>query len=426
MNQPGDDAPRSTETARRRILLVDCDMFFVQVARLEDPEGAGRAPLLLVGGSASGRGVVTSADYSVREFGVHSGMPVSQALRLCPRATVVPVPRQACVTRSRAIRECLEAMAPVVQAASIDEFYLDLTGTERLYAGQSLAQTAERIQERVREATGITVSLGGGTVRLVAKLAVERAKPGGVHIVPPGREAAFLQEHELADLPGVGPALLEQLETRGLRTVKDLIPLQYEWLDRWFGPNRGRWLWERARGIDPSPVDPDPGRKSISAERTFPRDLPRDSDGDGELDRRLRRLALEVGESLRAKGLLARTVTVKLRDADFTTRNASSTLSQPISSDRAILRTAVKLLDDLRDRSGAPVRLLGLGVSSLAENEGARQLSLLDSEELEESDRDRTLSRTGDRIRKRFGRDALLPGGLLGRPEDPNDGEDNP
>lgn len=401
-------------------------MFFVQVARLEDPEGAGRAPLLLVGGSASGRGVVTSADYSVREFGVHSGMPVSQALRLCPRATVVPVPRQACVARSRAIRRGLEAMAPVVQAASIDEFYLDLTGTERLYAGRSLAETATRIQRRIREATGITVSLGGGTVRLVAKLAVERAKPGGVHIVPPGGEAAFLEEHELAQLPGVGPVLLEQLEARGLRTVKDLVPLQYEWLERWFGPSRGRWLWERARGIDPSPVDPDPGRKSISAERTFPRDLPRNPDGDGELDRRLRRLALEVGESLRGKGLSARTVTVKLRDADFTTRHASSTLPEPISSDRAILRTAVRLLDDLRGRSDAPVRLLGVGVSSLGEAGGARQLSLLDAEDSVESDRDRTLSRTGDRLRERFGPDALLPGGLLDRPEEPDEKEDAP
>ncbi|MFW5904746.1 MAG: Y-family DNA polymerase, partial [bacterium] len=277
----------------RRILLVDCDMFFVQVARLTDPEGAGRASLLMVGGSPEGRGVVTSADYRVREYGVHSGMPMARARRLCPEATIAPVPRKACSHKSREIREVLTSRAPVVEAASIDEFYLDLTGTERLYAGESLEATASRIRREVREHTRISVSVGGGTVKLVAKLAVERAKPGGVHIVPAGDEAAFLRGIELARIPGVGPTFLTRLRDRGLHTVDDVLQVQQEWLRRWFGQARGRWLWERVRGIDPSPVSSDDARKSISSERTFPTDLNDDDE--------LRRRTYELGERLKER-----------------------------------------------------------------------------------------------------------------------------
>ena len=188
--------------APRRILLVDCDMYFVQVARLEDPEGAGRIQLLLVGGSREGRGVITSADYSARAFGVRSGMPTAQALRLCPQATVVPVPRDACARISGEIRSVLERFAPIVESASIDEFYLDLSGTETLYRGEPLAATAERIRVAVKDETQISVSIGGGTQRMVAKLAAGRAKPAGVRIVPAGGEAEFMRGFELADIPG--------------------------------------------------------------------------------------------------------------------------------------------------------------------------------------------------------------------------------
>ncbi len=393
----------------RRILLVDCDMFFVQVARLEDPDGAGRTPLLMVGGSAEGRGVVTSADYRVRKYGVHSGMPMARARRLCPDATIVPVPREACRRRSREIRELLGSLAPVVQAASIDEFYLDLTGTERLFGNESLEATAHRIRKQVLRKTRISVSVGGGPVRLVAKLAVERAKPGGVHVVPPGSEAAFLRGHDLDRIPGVGPALLEALQERGLRTVDDVLMVEEEWLRRWFGENRGRWLWERVRGIDPSPVTAEDERKSISAERTFPTDV----DDDAELERRLLGLALEVGRTLREKGLQARTVTVKVRDADFTTRQASRTLPEAMESDRTLFGMARELLDELRQRRSGPVRLLGVGVGSLQERGAPEQLSLLDRGAGSETERDRTLSRTVDLLRRRFGKGTLLPGRIM-------------
>jgi DNA polymerase IV len=421
MNRPSSepDRLRREETLEgdirsRRILLVDCDAFFVQVARLEDPEGAGRAELLMVGGSPEGRGVVTSADYGVREFGVRSGMPMARAVQLCPRATVVPVPRAACARRSRDVHQALRALAPVVQAASIDEFYLDVTGTERLYGNESLTDTALRIREAVLERTGISVSVGGGTVRLVAKLAVERAKPAGVHVVPAGQEEAFLLSHELSEIPGVGPALLDALHERGLRTVDQLVQVEAEWLRRWFGPARGRWLWERARGIDPSPVTAVEDRKSVSAERTFPRDI----DSDDDLERRLLELAVEVGSGLRRRGLRTRTVTVKLRDADFTTRQASRTLPQAIQSDTSLFRVAAELLADLRARRRRPARLLGVGASTLEGAEDPRQLTLLELEGEPETERDRAISRTLDQLRDRFGPGTIVPARIVRPPKE--------
>ncbi|MGD2070076.1 MAG: DNA polymerase IV [Gemmatimonadota bacterium] len=395
-----------------RILLVDCDCFFVQVARLEDPEGAGRARLLLVGGSASGRGVVTSASYEARAYGVRSAMPTAHALRLCPDAVVVGVPRRACGSKSRAILSVLEELSPVVQAASIDEFYLDLSGTERLLRDETLEETAARIRRTVLDRTDVSVSVGGGTNRTVAKLATRRAKPGGVFVVPPGREGAFLAEHRLADLPGVGPALLAALKARGLETVQDALPVQREWLERWFGESRGRWLHDRVRGLDTTPVVDRDRRKSVSTERTFHEDLHEDA----ALERELLRLAGSVAHALRSRRLRARTVTVKLRDPDFTTRQAGHTLPEAVESDAAVYATARGLLDELRARRRRPVRLLGIALSGLEDAEAPRQLGLFEEAGRTETERDRAISRVVDHLRDRFGDDAIAPGRIL---EDP-------
>lgn len=395
-----------------RILLVDCDCFFVQVARLEDPEGAGRARLLLVGGSASGRGVVTSASYEARAYGVRSAMPTAQALRLCPDAVVVGVPRRACGRKSRAILGVLEELSPVVQAASIDEFYLDLSGTERLLRDETLEETAARIRRTVLERTEVSVSVGGGTNRTVAKLATRRAKPGGVFVVPPGREGAFLAEHRLEDLPGVGPALVASLKARGLETVRDALPVQREWLERWFGESRGGWLHDRVRGLDSTPVVDRDRRKSVSTERTFHSDLHE----DGELERELLRLAGSVAHALRSRHLRARTVTVKLRDPDFTTRQAGHTLPEAVESDAAVYATARALLDQLRARRRRPVRLLGVALSGLEDAEAPRQLGLFEEAGRTETERDRAISRVVDHLRDRFGDDAIAPGRILEEP----------
>ncbi len=400
----------TTDARPRRILLVDCDQFFVQVARLEDPEGAGRADLLIVGGSASGRGVVTSASYPCREYGVRSAMPTGKALRLCPDAMVVGVPRSACSERSRAVRTALEDLAPVVQAASIDEFYLDVTGTERLFRGESLAETADRIRRIVYERSEIRVSIGGGTNRLVAKLATRRAKPNGAHVVAPGAEADFLAEHQLGDIPGVGPALLKELRKHGLNQVPDVLGVEREWLVRWFGERRAEWLRRRAEGIGSDEVNPREPRKSISAERTFSDDI----DEDDELERRMLKLTVGVARQLRAEGFQARTLTVKLRDGDFTTRSRSHTFPEPVELDSTLFPVARELLMDLRGQRRTGARLIGVGLSNLVERDDGRQLALFEERESFESERMRDLHRTMDGVRDRFGADALLPGRIVG------------
>ena len=391
---------------------MDCDSFFVQVARLEDPEGAGKHPLLLVGGR-SNRGVITSAAYAAREHGVRSGMPTVRALKLCPDALVVPVPRGAVVERSRVVRATLEELSPVVQAASIDEFYLDLTGTERMLKHEDLAATAEGIRKVVRERSQVAVSIGGGTQRIVAKVATRIAKPNGVHVVPPGREAAFMSRFNLADIPGVGPAFLRLLAGKGLRTVAEAAAVEREWLSRWFGSVRGAWLWERIRGIDASEVDARDRRKSISSERTFFADI----NDDDELERRLLQLSGAVGSQLRRKDLRARTVTVKIRDHDFTTRQAGSTQPQGLETDRAIFAVAGSLLHTLRHRRRSGVRLLGVGVSNLVRQAPVRQFDLFGEQAALETDRDRTIARAVDHIHDRFGRDALRPARVLPAPD---------
>lgn len=397
----------------RRVLLVDCDMFFVQVARLEDPHGAGQEPLLMVGGSPSGRGVITSAAYEVRAFGVHSGMPTARALELCPQAVVVPVPRDACVARSKAVRKVLERWTPVLEAASIDEFYLDLTGTERLFRAESLEATAQRLREDVLQETSISVSVGGGTQRLVAKVAVGRAKPGGVHIVPPGDEAAFLQSLPLEKLPGVGPALLKVLVSRGLRTGSDVVAAGEEWLMRWCGQRRGQWLFQRLSGVDPTPISPGQDRKSVSSERTFPRDL----DTAAELERQLLGLATSVGRGLRKRGLRGRTISVKLRLHDFATYSAARSVPEGLETDPALFSLALELFRELRARHPGGVRLLGVGVSSLDTTQEAEQLALFDTPGPRgESSAQRRLARVQDELRDRFGESAIRPGTMTPLP----------
>ena len=411
--------PAAAADAPRRILLVDADAFFVAVARMADPEGAGRAKLLIVGGSAQSRGVVCSASYEARKFGVRSGMPISRAVRLCPQALCVPVPRK-CGEMSRAIGAVLARWAPVVAPASIDEWYLDMGGTEGLYGGDSLAATAARIRDAVRADTSLTVSIGGGTNRLVAKLAVELAKPKpgtgatGVHVVEAGDEARFMTRFALGDIPGIGPKAQERLERIGLRTVPDVLRYERSQLERLLGAEDARWLLDKARGVDHSPVAEREEVKSMGREDTFPTDLHEERD----LERELQRLAIRVAADLRGDGLRARTVTVTVRDADFVTRQASRTLDAPVESDRAIARVAKELLAKLRRARRVGVRLLGVRLSQLGVDDRAeRQLGLFAGtsagETPAETERDRALSQAVDRLRARFGDEVVIPGTLL-------------
>jgi DNA polymerase-4 len=401
-----------------RILLADADAFYVAVARMVDPEGAGQARLLIVGGAAESRGVVCSASYETRKFGVRSAMPIAMALRLCPGATCVPVPRKECSRKSAAIREVLHKFSPLVEGASIDEWYLDMGGTEALYKGEPLSETAQRIRAAVLEKVGLTISIGGGTNKLVAKLAVELAKPKpgndatGVHIVEPGTEAEFMLGFNLADVPLIGPKFRERLQRAGLRTVQHVLEQELSSLIQWFGEREGRWLFDRVRGIDRGHVAPREEQRSISREDTFPRDI---SD-DTELERALLRLAGRAAADLRGDALAARTITVKLRDADFRTRQGSRTLPEAVISDRAIFETARTILRRLRANRRCPARLLGVSLSSLVGDPSPSQLTLFDVGEVSgatpvETPRDRALSRAVDELRARFGDGVIAPGG---------------
>ena len=394
-------------------MLVDADAFFVAVARWVDPEGAGRAPYLLVGGTAEGRGIVCSASYEARAFGVKSAMPMSQALRLCPDAMCVPVPGKACRLKHREIRAVLERYSPVVQSASIDEWYLDLGGTEQLYGSASLDDIAHRIRDAVVAETSMKVSIGGGTSKLIAKLAAERAKPkpdtsaNGVHIVAKSTELDFMRLLKLADIPGIGPKTSSRLAERGLRSVTDVLSLDDAALERLVGPRDSRWLARRVRGIDSGDVAAEREEaKSISRDDTFPTDI----DDDLLLEGELTELVGRAAGDLRGDGLKARTVTVRIRDRDFTTRQASRTVDEALESDRAIFVVARELLYKLRKARRVPARLLGVGLSNFSPPP-LKQLALFElaSEQLE-TEKYREVSRAMDAVREKFGRGAIAPG----------------
>lgn len=392
----------------RRILLADCDSYFVRCAMLADPEGAGRSELVLVGGSPTGRGVVTSASYAARKYGVHAGMPMSQAVRLCPKAVVTPVPGDVVRAKHREVRAVLDDFAPVVEAASVDEFYLDLTGTELLYHDEPLETTCRRIQAAVMERTGISLSIGAATSRRVAKMAAGVNKPMGVCVVPPGEEEAFVGGFDLEDVPGIGAAFAESLRRRGARTVRDVQPMDEATLVSWVGESRGAWLYNLARGRGNADITPRAPQKSVSHERTFPRDLTTEV----EIEAKLLHLVTETGASLRAEGMRARTVTVKVRYADFTDRSLSKTIPDPIESDRALYAVALPLLRELRARRQGGIRLLHVGVSRLGTEEDETP-RLFDLSTLEDA-RDRALSEATDRLRSRFGKGTVVPARIVG------------
>jgi DNA polymerase-4 len=326
----------------------------------------------------------------------------------------------------------------VVQASSIDEWYCDLGGTEALYGHEPLAVTAHRIRTAVREVTGLNVSIGGGTSRLIAKMAVEVAKPkpgtgaDGVHCVAPGDEAAFLSGFRLADLPMVGPRLAERLARMGLETVKEAQAWPAEALVSRLGDRAGTWLARRVQGEDDSIVSPRDRQKQISREDTFAHDL----DDDEVIERELLRLAVRVSADLRRQALRARTVTVKVKDRDFKSRTAQRTLGSFIESEKSVVKAARPLLRHLRGKRRVPLRLLGIALSHFDDEPEAAplpatQLGLFGAEgaaatpaappptaEPVESSRDRALTRALDRIRDRYGAGAILPARLVDPEQD--------
>ena len=344
---------------------VDLDAFFAAVEELENPE-LKRRPLV-VGGDPHGRGVVATANYVARRFGIHSAMSCAEALRRCPAAVFVRPRHGRYREYSRAVWSAIRQVVPTVEQTGIDEGYLDVGEVASDFLGAR--RVAEAVQAAVRGSTSLTCSLGVSSCKVVAKVASDRRKPGGITVVPAGREAAFLAPFDVRKLPGVGPKAEERMRGAAIATIGDLAALGDGELRRLLPGKVGLLLRDRARGIDPRPLELDVDRISISTEETFDRDI---ADRD-RLHDELRRMAEQVANHLAASGEAARTVTTKVRYPDFTIRTRSTTLAAGVEDAATIAEVACRLLDRaLRDRSG-PLRLVGVGVSNI---EPFRQLAL--------------------------------------------------
>jgi len=345
---------------------LDLDAFFAAVEELENPEL--RSKPLVVGGDPHGRGVVATANYEARKFGIHSAMSCAEALRRCPRAVFVRPRHGVYKEYSREVWSAVREVVPTVERTGMDEGYLDL-GEVAASFGEARA-VAEAVQTSVRGATRLTAAIGVASCKVVAKIASDRRKPGGLTVVPLGREASFLAPFDVRKLPGVGPRSEARLRVAGLETIGSLAALTDAELRRLLPGKVGTLLRDRARGIDPRTLETTSERVSISTEETFARDI---ADRE-QLKEELRRMAARLAEHLQRSGETARTVTTKVRYPDFSIRSRSTSLPVGTDDPERIAELACALLDRaLDDRPGA-LRLVGVGVSGF---EPHRQLALV-------------------------------------------------
>jgi DNA polymerase IV len=386
-----------------RILHVDLDAFFVEVCRQRHPE-LREVELLVVGGRRDQRGVVQSASYGARRYGIHAGMPIAQAVRLCPQATFFQGSFPHYRDASQAVRAVLQRFSPVVVMASLDEAYLDFGGTDRLYP-VSLLPVAEAIRDAVKAATGLDCSIGIGPNRMVAKLASDSAKPRGLMEVRGGWEAGFLAGLPLSAMPGVGPKTAARWVELGLTDVWQVQQMEEAALARLIGPD-ARGLKRRALGHGGTTLHADRLPKSVSRETTLSRDL-RDP---GELEAILFLLTTRVAGQLRDEGLVGRTVTLKLRHDDFRTVTRRHTLELGTDLDGEIWQAARTLFqqafDGVRARNRG-VRLIGIAVTNLG---AAAEADLFEPDDRR---RKRELTAAVDKVREKYGFSAVTPGAIL-------------
>jgi len=386
----------------RTIIHADLDAFFVAVERLDNPALIG-VPVI-VGGRAEVRGVVASASYEARKYGVHSAMPTAQALRLCPQVVLVSGHRERYAEMSHCVMAIFGDYTPLVEPISIDEAFLDVSGTEAHYGLP--AQLAQTLQERIEHELRLSASLGVASNKLVAKIASDYRKPHGITVVTPGQEAAFLAPLPIRRLWGVGEVTGRELAKLGIETIGDLARFALEELRGRFGAS-GEGLGRAARGLDDSPVTPERDEKSLSREETFAQDV-----GDPILLRNeLLRLSESVASRLRRHGFVARTIGLKVRYSDFTTLTRQATLAEPTDSGPVIYAQVLALFAATWDRRRS-VRLVGVGTSNL--EQPARQLRLFE----QETNRQAQLNTALDRIRGRFGDASIQRAALLDEPEE--------
>ncbi|MBN1264499.1 MAG: DNA polymerase IV [Anaerolineales bacterium] len=373
---------------KRTILHTDLDAFFCAVEILQKPDLVD-VPFV-VGGSPSGRGVVSSASYPARVYGIRSAMPTAQALRLCPNLIVLQPRHKFYSEASQNVMDILHEVSPIVEQISIDEAFLDISDDPE--PGISFAR---RIQSRIKNELGLPTSWGIATNKLVAKIATDQGKPEGLVEVKAGEEAAFLAPLPVDVIWGVGPRTQEMLAQYGVKTVGDLAIMDRERLKNMFG-ERGADLTRHAHGIDERPVSVEYERRSLSCERTFSTDLKTER----QMVRILQVMSEELGARLRKEDLYASTVRLKIRRPDFSTFSRQIQLQQPTDQDREIFQAAKQLLRNVNAKE-EPVRLLGVALSGLSEP--IRQLNLFDHS----WEKEKELLKALDGIREKYGPDAV-------------------
>jgi DNA polymerase-4 len=386
-----------------RILHADMDAFYASIEIRRNPELAGRP--VLVGGPGR-RGVVTSASYEARAAGCRNAMPTMVAKRMCPEAVVVPPDFGEYRRVSRQVMRAFADVTPLIEPLSLDEAFLDVTGARRLLGPAPVI--ARMLRARVREETGLAVTVGVAASKFLAKLGSSSAKPDGLLVLPPSRAVAWLHGLPVARLWGVGEATLAVLGRYGVTTVGELARTPEATLVRALGSAAGERLRELAWARDDRPVVPGESAKSVGAEETFATDI----DDPERLGRELLRCAVRVGRRLRAAGLAGRTVTIKIRFADFKTVTRARTMASPVDSDAEIGRIAAGLLEALQVGT-RPVRLVGVTASGLAGEGEPLQLGLVE----DDKPRWTAVDKVADALRDRFGDGAVQLASLLDEPE---------
>src|SRR5437764_582124 len=386
-------------TSARTIFHVDMDAFFVSVEELQDPSLKGKA--VVVGGQRDERGVVSAASYEARKFGVHSAMPLRTAAKLCPHAIFLDGRLDLYRDHSQKVRTVLEDFSPALEMASIDEAYVDMTGTERLH-GPAL-KSAHQLHWKMKERTGLNCSIGIGSSRLMAKICSDQAKPNGLLYIVPGQEQSFLAPLDVGRIPGVGKVTKAQLNHIGVIHVGDLLRVEESVLEQ----NFGKWgvaLAGKARGEDAGAwfegeVGADWQAKSISHEHTFTEDT-RDVE---KIESTLAHLSELVGRRLRDNSFCARTLPLKLRYSDFSTITRAHSVPRPTQVDTEIFAAISRLFHDNWER-GRAVRLLGVHASNF--HEAPEQMDLLGSDE--KHNRWTQALSASDRLRDKYGESAIF------------------
>ncbi len=392
---PNPDANTMTQPWPRAILHVDMDAFYASVEQRDHPEYRGKP--LIVGGSPRSRGVVSAASYEVRAYGVHSAMPTAKALRLCPHAILVPPDIRHYAAVSEQIFQIFSRYTPLIQPVSLDEAFLDVTSSQRLFG--TPVTMAEEIRAAIKKETGLTASVGVSSCRFVAKIASDLNKPDGLAVIPHAEILERLKNLPVGKIWGVGPVTNRKLERLGILTIGQLREWPPEALAAKLG-RAGRDLHELANGRDLSEVVPDEEEKSLSHETTFAKDL---LDLEA-LETELRDLSDQVASRLRGRGLCGRVVFLKLRYDDFTTLTRRVTIPEATNLSAIIHRHARELLHRKTEAGRRPVRLIGVGVSG-CEKRGERQGNLFQPPaQLAKLER---LEETADHIRQKLGAAAL-------------------